>query len=1153
MIPVDSGGNQPEPTGIEDGGKFSVNTPHPRPPTSLAVLGNPEICSAIPGLAITAEQQQTIGVITLAFNVMAGRPLESGEENRPPLARLEPLRNISQAVDADIAIEHVETDVDVIADILPQTDDVIDVTSHDVVLDTLASSDDSEFVSDTVKSDLDAVSVESQNDEVERIFSHISPVLVATGSHLRTDTGVASAASHFSAFQPVQRSSSRREWPQQVNSAVGGQTSPRSHKSQQSRLVTPCIPVAHRSRNSSRASVLSAIPDLNWVGNLVTKITSDATEREKRDAEERERLRSEALAERQRLAAEALERERKLAADALGREKILFQEKQAEAARLLNEKQMELDRIAKEKMLEHEKALRVQQMETEFKQSEKEFLLKQKQMEVQQNKEREDALRADILARAHAEARAEMAERQLKQQMELFDHKLNKLMAVATPQTVANLNEKSQEAISQTFAVSAAIPENSMYAESLCAPCSKSHESDTQVPIMPLTSYDKSLSLRYTGLSNSAITVTAVQAPCVHSLPCSVAQINERKNTSEFSASFGCQNLITQNVQRYSTLSPELDTSGYFVKCSQHSDKQVTPRLQYGRESDIIFDQQPLVAVADHQTLAEQSLPQMTRVDPVVPLTQTLGTQMSTMVDNFKVPLEPSQTGAKYIPLSSIRTEGQTAAAAFSVVQTPSGPAVKIHELPASPLINFNAGQMPTQVTVAQAHPSRDMGLHSPGREEILSQPAQSTAAVTNIMASVSPPNISASQSRVISHSPVAVSSSSSLSPPVVVIQQHRVHNYDGSTNWENFRDHFRRVAKVNNWNDDKVKCQFLMLSLVGKASEVLRDIDENSPTLYSDIWAAIARRFGDSEEQRDFMRKFDRRRQMEGESIPEYEQGLRTLYRKAWPAATSEQKDMALKTAFEEGLLDPQLMQYLRLHAGTDNFSDTVQKAKKFVATTEQPKNKKSVRIITPVEDSTSNSKSDKQSTSVLQRLDSIEDMIRGMTAGQSNPHESPQQQNKGKNSSVCPKTSHPSKAQTARLADAPHQNYMNRPLYTQPFSGRPHSPAQPHPQTAFPGPAPGPDRPSGRPRGRCWVCSSPGCHSDFHVDTPQRPQRGPPRSPCWTCGVIGCHSRNHMGQVWPSTPPNRNVQPAPENNPRARNIPANRSPTVPPRPASQ
>ena len=64
VIPVDSGGNQSEPTGIEDGGKFSVNTPHPRPPTSLAVLGNPEICSALPGLAITAEQQQTIGVIT---------------------------------------------------------------------------------------------------------------------------------------------------------------------------------------------------------------------------------------------------------------------------------------------------------------------------------------------------------------------------------------------------------------------------------------------------------------------------------------------------------------------------------------------------------------------------------------------------------------------------------------------------------------------------------------------------------------------------------------------------------------------------------------------------------------------------------------------------------------------------------------------------------------------------------------------------------------------------------------------------------------------------------------------------------------------------------------------------------------------------------
>jgi len=53
---------------------------------------------------------------------MAGRTLESGEENRPPLARLKPLRDISQAVDADIAIEHVETDVDVIAELILKTE-----------------------------------------------------------------------------------------------------------------------------------------------------------------------------------------------------------------------------------------------------------------------------------------------------------------------------------------------------------------------------------------------------------------------------------------------------------------------------------------------------------------------------------------------------------------------------------------------------------------------------------------------------------------------------------------------------------------------------------------------------------------------------------------------------------------------------------------------------------------------------------------------------------------------------------------------------------------------------------------------------------------------------------------------------------------------
>jgi len=35
-----------------------------------------------------------------------------------------------------------------------------------------------------------------------------------------------------------------------------------------------------------------------------------------------------------------------------------------------------------------------------------------------------------------------------------------------------------------------------------------------------------------------------------------------------------------------------------------------------------------------------------------------------------------------------------------------------------------------------------------------------------------------------------------------------------------------------------------------------------------------------------------------------------------AWPKASPEQKEVALKTRFEEGLLNHDMQQYLRLHA---------------------------------------------------------------------------------------------------------------------------------------------------------------------------------------------------------------------------------------------
>ena len=91
-------------------------------------------------------------------------------------------------------------------------------------------------------------------------------------------------------------------------------------------------------------------------------------------------------------------------------------------------------------------------------------------------------------------------------------------------------------------------------------------------------------------------------------------------------------------------------------------------------------------------------------------------------------------------------------------------------------------------------------------------------------------------------------------------------------------------------------------------------------------------------------MRKFEQRRQLDSESVVEFEQAVRSLCRVAWPKATPKQKEVALKTRFEEGLYSHEMQQFLRLHALRDTFANTVQKARRFAATTEVPRTRKSV-----------------------------------------------------------------------------------------------------------------------------------------------------------------------------------------------------------------
>ena len=82
-------------------------------------------------------------------------------------------------------------------------------------------------------------------------------------------------------------------------------------------------------------------------------------------------------------------------------------------------------------------------------------------------------------------------------------------------------------------------------------------------------------------------------------------------------------------------------------------------------------------------------------------------------------------------------------------------------------------------------------------------------------------------------------------------------------------------------------------------------------------------------------------KKQLESETIEVFQQGLRTVFREAWPTGDpkSRENDSMLQRRFIDGLFDPAVHQFLRLHARTDDFVTTVAKARQYMDAQEQAK----------------------------------------------------------------------------------------------------------------------------------------------------------------------------------------------------------------------
>ena len=182
--------------------------------------------------------------------------------------------------------------------------------------------------------------------------------------------------------------------------------------------------------------------------------------------------------------------------------------------------------------------------------------------------------------------------------------------------------------------------------------------------------------------------------------------------------------------------------------------------------------------------------------------------------------------------------------------------------------------------------------------------------------------------------SATAVPVATPAAPTVVVKQPEPVRPYTGTTSFKAHKEYFERICVSNDLKTPTECARHLLVAMDGVASEAaISGLKSEQDCDLAVIWETLARRFGFADEPQRAMRHFDVRKQLDGESLAVFEQGLRTLHGEAWPGVDfkSPDADSRLRRKFVDGLMDGQIQTYLRLHATSDDFPTAVSKARQY------------------------------------------------------------------------------------------------------------------------------------------------------------------------------------------------------------------------------
>ena len=133
-----------------------------------------------------------------------------------------------------------------------------------------------------------------------------------------------------------------------------------------------------------------------------------------------------------------------------------------------------------------------------------------------------------------------------------------------------------------------------------------------------------------------------------------------------------------------------------------------------------------------------------------------------------------------------------------------------------------------------------------------------------------------------------------------------RTYDGRGNTSWSEYKSHFERVSRINNWCVEQ-KLDYLWVHLTDAALSYVETLSPEHTETYTCLCEALEERFGDAQLAEVFKSELRSRRRRNEESLPALAQDINRLVKRAYPDMDYSAVEELAVERFREALTDPE------------------------------------------------------------------------------------------------------------------------------------------------------------------------------------------------------------------------------------------------------